>query len=736
MPKALLDPKRVLRGKSKAASAAIALAAVVLLGVAQQHAPRRAVLTFWDGAAADEPGYAEEAANQIEDGTYAAHVGWWERPGYWNNRAVSDQGESEMDARMFSDAASRKNWETAGTDFWDTNSLYSESEDSDVDQDMMGTEFANSWPGTGANIYDWQDMAEDSDGYDGQWQMSSGDMEATDDAAVSQNDLAGFKAVGGARTQTLVECDACDSGSDCVSGCRVGGARLGQQKHRASSQGWLYFRKSARAAHRAALKDEEQLRKLRRHGRVASQELAKVNGINAGPTREAEAAAAKDKKEMSKLKKDDDEMADLEKILHPKNRFEVNRLVDKVLASPARKQERHSASPARRQMKRLSVLSGNEDSDEGEEGGGDEEDAQEPGKGWFLGCDPGPGFSKCLRESIRQTSQELTPDVRPFENKRQQNPGCAPGPGFSACMVENLDLDQPNYQGDGYWPVTNDASTQGLEDEGMNVDKWWDTKADAGASLFTFTPRRESRSAEAGYAMKGVKTQSLRFVPGVGLVEAHARRRAPQRAATPARAAAASAAVVKAEKTGDEDKALSAADGALAAARRQLGRERSQHQRFLAAQHTRALKLALLRKLQGKKVVEALDAGKAVSKKQQEALLVQELRRQQDDKNFKASGYLPVNGNVKHLRRMGVNVNGQQLDFDMNFKRKGYWPVNGNRHQLERLGVRVRAPSPAPRLSAAGTRGASVGSRQPVACCAHAACAAAHGGRWLRMTVR
>ena len=71
-------------------------------------------LTYRDGAAADELGYAEEAANQIEDGTYAAHVGqytgrsYWERPGYWNNRAVEDQGQSEMDARMFADAASRK----------------------------------------------------------------------------------------------------------------------------------------------------------------------------------------------------------------------------------------------------------------------------------------------------------------------------------------------------------------------------------------------------------------------------------------------------------------------------------------------------------------------------------------------------------------------------------------------------------------------------------------------------
>lgn len=39
------------------------------------------VLTFWDGAAADEPGYAEEASNQIGTGYFSDHVGYWERPG-------------------------------------------------------------------------------------------------------------------------------------------------------------------------------------------------------------------------------------------------------------------------------------------------------------------------------------------------------------------------------------------------------------------------------------------------------------------------------------------------------------------------------------------------------------------------------------------------------------------------------------------------------------------------------
>jgi len=145
-------------------SAALALAAVGLISSGLRPRPRTTELTYWDGAAADEPGYAEEAANQVDSGTYAAHVGFFERPGYWNNRAVADQGESEMDARMFSDASDRKNWETAGTDFMDTDSLYSESQD-DMD-DIMGSEYANSWPGTGANFYGWQDIAGDSDGYD------------------------------------------------------------------------------------------------------------------------------------------------------------------------------------------------------------------------------------------------------------------------------------------------------------------------------------------------------------------------------------------------------------------------------------------------------------------------------------------------------------------------------------------------------------------------------------------
>ena len=659
------------RAGAGALVAVIALVAVATFQATRQG-PRPAVLTYWAGADADEPGYAEEAANQIEDGTYAAHVGWWERPGYWNNRAVSDQGESEMDARMFADAASRKNWETAGTDFWDADSLYSESEDSDSDQDMMGAEFDNSWPGTGANIYDWQDMAEDSDGYDGQWPMQPLDLEAADDAAVSQNDLAGYKAIGGARLQTLAECDACDAGSDCVSGCRArqhahDTERHGAMKHRIRG---IHFQKSFRAAHRAAMKDAQELRELR-------------------PRDEAGKEARR--------QKDDNEMADLERILHPKNRFQAQKLVDKVIGQSARghksQKGKRKASGATRQMKRMSSLSSSGDDEDGDGASDDEEyREQEPGEGWFLGCDPGPGFSSCLRESVRETSRELTPELKPFYNKRQQNPGCTPGPGFSACMVDNLDLDQPNYQADGYWPVTKDDNTEWMQDdEGVNVDKWWDSQADAGASILTFTPRRDSQSADPGYAMKAGNTQSLHFVAGVGLVEGHRGARHGGSSSRPADASwpAPARAVGKGVKSGDEGKALSAADGALASASRQLGREAAQRKQLRKQQHRRAEKLALLRKLQGKKVVRALDANKAVSKKQEEALLVQELHRQLNDKNFKPSGYLPLDGNSKRLRHMGINVNGQQLKFDMNFKRKGYWPVTGNRKKLERLGVKV-----------------------------------------------
>ena len=437
--------------------AALALAA--LGAVVFQRAPAATELTYWDGAAADEPGYAEEAANQIEDGTYAAHVGYWERPGYWNNRAVADQGESEMDARMFADAASRKNWETAGTDFWDAKSLYSESEDDGVDQDMTGSAYDNSWPGTGANIYGWEDMAEDSDAYDGQWAMQPLDMEAADDAAVSQSDFSGFKAVSGARTQTLAECDACDSGADCVSGCRVGGP----------------------AASRRTVRTLRRVRRARGAGTLQS--LA--------PLRSARSTKAA---ERAKLSKDDAEMADLERILHPKNRFIVNKLVDKVLGTGGKKGMRraHTAHTgkrpsklARRQIKRLSTLAGadeeDEEGDDGEQGlqGCDENESQKPGHGWFLGCNPGCGFSTCLRQAVRETSHELTPEIRPFQSTRQMNPGCKPGPGFSSCIVDNLDLDQPNYQKYGYWPILDDANSDFLkEDEGLNVDSWCDIKTD------------------------------------------------------------------------------------------------------------------------------------------------------------------------------------------------------------------------------------------------------------------
>eukprot|EP00960_Hanusia_phi_P058989 764044-Hanusia_phi.AAC.3 len=81
---------------------AATLAGCVLLLALLSHetqVERKTVLTFWDGAAADEPGYAEEASNQIGTGFFADHVGYWERPGYWNNRAIADNSESKMDDR-------------------------------------------------------------------------------------------------------------------------------------------------------------------------------------------------------------------------------------------------------------------------------------------------------------------------------------------------------------------------------------------------------------------------------------------------------------------------------------------------------------------------------------------------------------------------------------------------------------------------------------------------------------
>lgn len=666
--------------------AALALAA--LGAVVFQRAPAATELTYWDGAAADEPGYAEEAANQIEDGTYAAHVGYWERPGYWNNRAVADQGESEMDARMFADAASRKNWETAGTDFWDAKSLYSESEDDGVDQDMTGSAYDNSWPGTGANIYGWEDMAEDSDAYDGQWAMQPLDMEAADDAAVSQSDFSGFKAVSGARTQTLAECDACDSGADCVSGCRVGGP----------------------AASRRTVRTLRRVRRARGAGTLQS--LA--------PLRSARSTKAA---ERAKLSKDDAEMADLERILHPKNRFIVNKLVDKVLGTGGKKGMRraHTAHTgkrpsklARRQIKRLSTLAGadeeDEEGDDGEQGlqGCDENESQKPGHGWFLGCNPGCGFSTCLRQAVRETSHELTPEIRPFQSTRQMNPGCKPGPGFSSCIVDNLDLDQPNYQKYGYWPILDDANSDFLkEDEGLNVDSWWDSKADAGATLGTFTPRRDSPSAEPDYAMKTAQTQSLRFVPGVGMVPkgtsvpattarapAAAPRTHAQALATAPSSAAAAAAAAKSSATGGEEEdaqVLKSADAALASADDRLSVEAAQKARVEAQARKRAQKQQQLRELEGKKVVQALNDNKALNKEQEQKLLVQELHRQLRDKNFKTSGYMPFTGNVQALRHKGVNVNGEQMldGRDLNFKPKGYWPVNGNTHSLEQHGVKA-----------------------------------------------
>jgi len=453
--------------------------------------------------------------------------------------------------------------------------------------------------------------------YDGQWAVQPLDMEATDDAAVSQNDFAGYKAVGASRFQTLSECEGCDSGSDCVSGCRVSIVHARQERAR----------------------------------------------------KRAPSSMLMSEKQKARLTNDDEEMADLNKILHPQNRFLVNTLVDKVIKTGGHQAmlKVHAAHTgksagklATRQMKVLSSLAGDD------KNGSDEADDDVPeqvkqivGDGWFLGCNPGPGFSGCLRQSVRSTSQELTPEVRPFYNKRQMNVGCKTGPGFSGCIVDNLDLNQPNYQKDGYWPILEDANSDFLQnDKGLNVDSWWDKKADAGASVATITERRDSKSAQDDYAIKSIKTQTLHFVPGVGMVPRHSLR-APPRAAAPATAGKGSMAF---KEQHEQQQVLSAADAALASATHQLLVEAAQKQGVLALAHKRAQQQAMLRKLEGKKVVVALD-GKPLNLKlkQQQDLLINHLNFNLKDKNFKLSGYLPVSGNSHALQGKGINVNGQQL---------------------------------------------------------------------------
>ena len=449
--------------------------------------------------------------------------------------------------------------------------------------------------------------------YDGQWAVQPLDMEATDDAAVSQNDFAGYKAVGASRFQTLSECEGCDSGTDCVSGCRVSSVHARQDRAR----------------------------------------------------KRAPSSMLMSEKQKARLTNDDEEMADLNKILHPQNRFLVNRLVDKVIKTGGHQamlnvHAAHTGNSAgklaTRQMKVLSSLVGDD------KNGSDEADDDVPqqveqtvGDGWFLGCNPGPGFSGCLRQSVRSTSQELTPEVRPFHNKRQMNAGCKTGPGFSGCIVDNLGLNQPNYQKDGYWPILDDANSDFLQnDKGLNVDSWWDKKADAGASVATLTERRDSKSAQDDYAIKSIKTQSLRFVPGVGMVPRHSLR-APPRAAAPATAAKGSMAFK------EQQQVLSAADAALASAAKQLSVEAAQKEGVLALAHKRAQQQAMLRKLEGKKVVLALDGNKPLNLKQQQDMLVNHLNFNLKDKNFKTSGYLPFSGNSHALQGKGINVNGQQL---------------------------------------------------------------------------
>eukprot|EP00291_Cryptomonas_curvata_P010574 CAMPEP_0172178376 /NCGR_PEP_ID=MMETSP1050-20130122/15994_1 /TAXON_ID=233186 /ORGANISM="Cryptomonas curvata, Strain CCAP979/52" /LENGTH=219 /DNA_ID=CAMNT_0012851073 /DNA_START=15 /DNA_END=670 /DNA_ORIENTATION=- len=173
-------------------------------------------------ASPDSPGFDVEATNQIASGNYFDDVGVWEKPGNFNNRALSDLYQSRMDDGMMHDAAASGWYDNGPADFEDPPSALATDYPIDGDSDDGGSvapaavdvTYANAWPGTGSGFYSWEDIASDSDGYDGGWDVAPAEAEAADDPAVSR-----LKAR--ARQQSLFLCDECLAGDDCVAGCRV-----------------------------------------------------------------------------------------------------------------------------------------------------------------------------------------------------------------------------------------------------------------------------------------------------------------------------------------------------------------------------------------------------------------------------------------------------------------------------------------------------------------------------------
>ena len=160
----------VRRGSLLVASAtALATVALLLALVAQSHDPAHFELTFADGTVSDVPSLVDEADANLEDGVAPLagdHVGYWERPGNDNNMAYADLAGAKMERRMRSDAGGAQFWESGGTDFDDTESMYSPFTDGDdvYSSGWLG-QFDNTWAGTGQGLYDYDDLEKQNDMY-------------------------------------------------------------------------------------------------------------------------------------------------------------------------------------------------------------------------------------------------------------------------------------------------------------------------------------------------------------------------------------------------------------------------------------------------------------------------------------------------------------------------------------------------------------------------------------------
>jgi hypothetical protein len=181
-----------------ASAAALATVALLLALVAQSHDSAHFELTFADGTVSDVPSLVDEADANLADGVAPLagdHVGYWERPGNDNNMAYSDLAGAKMERRMRSDAGGAQFWETGGTDFYDTDSMYSPFTDGDdvYSSGWLG-QFDNTWAGTGQGLYDYDDLEKQNDMYDGGFPIRQVEGEAADDAYVSGTDFIGYKA--------------------------------------------------------------------------------------------------------------------------------------------------------------------------------------------------------------------------------------------------------------------------------------------------------------------------------------------------------------------------------------------------------------------------------------------------------------------------------------------------------------------------------------------------------------